>query len=471
MKIAMDISEMFGEDVRHLHGNLFRVRRERIRMARAGVSVENGSLVYGNPRWFINKDGDPEARGIESSKMEELKTSIQNSGLDNPIRLRPVDSDGLFLEIVNGERRFRCIEALCEGGLICHDSTVGDKAPAEEVYEWVDCRIEEMDDCEALSVALKTNETSEVIGDLASIEVVKALRAADYDDAEILKATGKSVSWLRETDRIIGLDAVCLDHFQKEQITRKAALQLALIENAEERIGLLEQIVNIARDRHHAKIRSLDKRIEDAETNELISSAAAEVAKKIGDEEQAKKLAEAETRARKKSEKARGEREKASSKPPKADARDIKRVRPSRPKKIADEGSEAAESPIAAYMQMIEQIIAAEGFDEDGDSLGINLEMLTAVLGVLTAISQGDEDSMSVLAANCPLVVEEEEAVEYEDDASDEDDGEEDSEDEEVSDEAEDELYESSDDDEDETPAELESEFREASFYDEDDDD
>lgn len=475
MKIATDISDMFGEDVRHLHGNLFRVRRERIRMARAGVSVENGSLVYGNPRWFINKDGDPEARGIESSKMEELKTSIQNSGLDNPIRLRPVDSDGAFLEIVNGERRFRCIESLCKDGVVCHDATVGDKAPAEEVYEWVDCRIEEMDDCEALSVALKTNETSEVIGDLASIEVVKALRSAEYDDAEILRSTGKSVSWLRETDRIIGLDAVCLDHFQKEQITRKAALQLALIENAEERISLLEQIVNIARDRHQAKIRSLDKQIEDAETNEMISGAAAEVAKKIGDDEQAKKLSEAESRARNKSERARGEREKATAKPPKADARDIKRVRPSRGKKDTEESVSGVESPMGAYVQMIEQIIAAEGFDDNGDSLGINLEMLTAVLGVLMAISQGEDDAMSVLAANCPLVIEDEETDEVEEDSSYDDEDEEDDDssedDEEAEDQASDGLYESSEDEEDEIPAELESEFREASFYDEDDED
>lgn len=468
MKIAMDIAEIFGDDVKHLHGNLYRVRRSRIRMAPAGLSVENGSLKYGNPRWFINKNGDPEARGIESAKMEELKSSIQNSGLDNPIRLRPIKSKGDFLEIVNGERRFRCIEDLCEGGLVCHDAVVGDKAPADEVYEWVDCRIEEMDDREALAVALKTNETSEVIGDLASIEVVKVLRDAGYDDQDILKATGKSVSWLRETDRIIGLDDVCLDHFQKEQITRKAALQLALIENAEERIALLEQIVDIARGRHETKIRGLDKRIEDAETSEIINSAAAEVAKKMGDDEQAEKLAEAGSRARKKVEKAKGEREKVSSKPPKADARDIKKVRPASKKKEENRDAPGEASFVANYMEMIEQVIQAEGFDENGDSLGIDVGVLTAVLGVLTAISQGEEDTMAVLVNNCPLVVEEVE----------EDEDEVDSEEDEISDEDEDEIsdededgFSEEDEGDDETPPELESEFREASFYDDEGDD
>lgn len=470
MKIANDVVEMFGEDVVHLHGNLYRVRRSRIRMARAGLSVEGGRLVYGNPRWFINKNGEPEARGIESAKMEELKESIQKSGLDNPIRLRPVVSDENFLEIVNGERRFRCIETLCEEGSSCHDSSLGKKRSADDVYEWIDCRIEEMDDREALGVALKTNETSEVIGDLASIEVVKVLRSADYDDQEILKATGKSVSWLRETDRIIGLDDVCLDHFQNDHITRKAALQLALIENAEERISLLEQIVSIARGRRDSKVRQLDKQIEDAETKEIINNAAAKVAHKLGDEDEAKKLAEAGEQARSKGEKARGERDKVTSKPPKADARDIKKVRAPKASKKNDEAVDA-EGPdhatvISSYMAMIEAIIASEGFDEDGDSLGVDIGVLSAVMGVLSAIHQGDEDSMAVLQTHCSLVIEdgeevvdEEDSFEEEEDASDEDESD-------ISDEDGEGLQ-----DDDELPPELESEFEQASYYDDEDDD
>jgi hypothetical protein len=65
------ILAIFGEEVRHLHGNLFRVKREKIKLAKSGLSVEDGELVYGNPRWFTNKKGQPEAKGIEKSKMEE----------------------------------------------------------------------------------------------------------------------------------------------------------------------------------------------------------------------------------------------------------------------------------------------------------------------------------------------------------------------------------------------------------------
>lgn len=482
MKIALDVAEMFGDDIKHLHGNLYRVRRSRIRMARAGLSVDNGRLVYGNPRWFVNKNGEREARGIESSKMDELKHSIQHSGLDNPIRLRPVESDENFLEIVNGERRFRCISMLCDEGSICHDAAVGDKATAEDVYEWVDCRIDRMDDCEALGVALKTNETSEVIGDLANIEVVKALRDAGYDDSEILKATGKSVSWLRETDRIIGLDEVCLDHFQRDQITRKAALQLALIENAEERISLLESIVSIARNRRESKIRQLDRQIDDAETKELINNAAAEVANKIGDEEQAERLAAAGRKAKKKMESAKGERERVSSKPAKADARDIKKVNSSKKSREEVDDSESEEHLMSQYMEVIEQVIASQGFDEDGNSYGLDIGLLSVVGGVLGAIIMGLDNPMEVFAEHCPLVIEDEETEESEDDEdSDHDDESEsdeyDDEESEDYEEEESDLLNSDDEDEeeeeeeDETPPELENEFRQASFYDDEEDD
>jgi len=407
MKIAVDVSETFGDDIRHLHGNLYRVRRSRIRMARAGVAVEKGKLVYGNPRWFVNKNGDLEARGIDELKMDELKTAIQNSGLDNPIRLRPVSDDGDFLEVVNGERRFRCIESLCDGDALCYDSAVGDKAPASEVYEWVDCRIEEMDDKTALGVALKTNETSEVIGDLANIQVVKAFRSAGYDDHEILLVTGKSLSWLRETDRIIGLDEVCLEHFEKDQITRKAALQLALIENAEERLSILEQIVSIAKGRHSSKIAKLEKKLEEAETNELINNSAARVAADMGDEEQAAQLSAAGEKAKKKADKVREEKAAAEAKPSKADARDIKKA-----KKEAKPKPAAALGVIDEYIQLIEQIIESEGFDEEGDSLGVDMAMISAVYGVLKAVSEGDEDVMLVLMGNCPLQIDAEELEE-----------------------------------------------------------
>jgi len=465
MNAVSDISEAFGDDIRHLHGNLFRVRRALVRVAKPGLSVREGEIVYGNPRWFRNGRGDLEARGVESSKMEELRESIRSSGLDNPIRLRPIYGEDAHLEVVNGERRFRCIEGLCDENSRCYDSGAGDNAPASVVYEWIDCRIEDLDDKEALAIALKTNETSEVIGDQASIQVVKTLRDAGYDDQEVLKATGKSLSWLRETDRIISLDEVCLGHFEEDHITRKAAIQLALIENAEERIQILEGILSIARDRHSSKIRSLDKAVDDAEKKELISKSAAKVAMSIGDEEQAEELEAAGARAAKKAAKAKEERQKASSKPPKADVKDIKKVKASKAPEPHPAGSIHS-----VYLEKIQEIIENDGFDDEGDSLGVDVGILVAVSGVLEAIAAGEEDVASVLAIHCPLVNEDEISDEDEDEDGDEDevsDEDEYGDEDEVSDEDDSYVDSVSDDEMDETPAELENEFSEAAFNEE----
>ncbi len=454
---SVDIVGVFGDDVVHLHGNLYRVRRKRMRMAKSGLSVENGCLVYGNPRWFVNKSGDLEARGIESSKMEELKSSIKNSGLDNPIRVRPVrDGDRHCLEIVNGERRFRCITDLCDSDEKCHSTESSSKSPASEVFEWIDCRIDVMDDKAALGVALKTNETSEVIGDLASLQVVRALRGSGYQDQEILLSTGKSLSWLRETDRIIGLDEVCLDHFEKDQITRKAAIQLALIENAEERLSLLERIVGIARDRKASRLKSLDKKVEKADSDHFVNEANSELAAEEGDEDKAEMLADKSKSAKERGKKAREERGKVEAKAPKADARDIKKARG---ENAGGKKKSAGGHLMASYVELVEQVIQSEGFDEDGDSLGLNLETLSSVLGVLSAIIEGEEDAMSVLLANCPLDISEEESSDEE--AESEDDEEEDKKI------VRDELYNEFSDDEDDAAPDEEMEFRGAGFNEE----
>lgn len=449
---SVDIPGMFGDDIVHLHGNLYRVRRARIQLAKSGLSVEAGKLIYGNPRWFTNDDGELEARGTDSSKMEELRASIQSSGLDNPLRLRPVEGEECYLEVVNGERRFRCLANLCESDDLCHDSASGDKAPASAVYEWIDCRIEVMDDKAALAVALKTNETSEVIGDLASLHVVKMLRESGHDDQDILRATGKSLSWLRETDKIMALDEVCLGHFRSDQITRKAAIQLALIKNTEERLNLLERIVEVAQGRKAARIKDLDRTVENAEAESDIADTASHLASLAGDEEESKDLAVKSGKAKEKAHNARKEREKVASKPAKADVRDIGKAKG--PKPLAH-GTIKSE-----YVELIGQIIENEGFDDEGESLNLDLGLLSAVLGVLEAIMEGEDDAMSVLSCHCAL-------EDIEDVQESEED--EDSEDEEGEDTNEDGYGESiADEDADEATAEDESEFRTVGYMDDD---
>lgn len=461
---ASKISSIFGDDAQHLHGNLFRVKRSRIQLSKPGISSENGRLVYGNPRWHTNNQGEQEAKGMDKAGMEELRNSIQDEGLENPIRLRVIEGKKAFLEVVNGERRFRCLDDLCERNVPCFDSSLDEERQASEIYEWVDCRIDFMDDKTALRVALKPNATSEIIGDAASIHVVKVLKQSGYDDQEILKSTGKSISWLRETDKIIGLDEVCLQNFEQNKINRTVALHLALVENVDDRLEMLQKIKESAEIRHSDKMKKIDDKRAKTEQEIECEDAAAHLAKKYGDDESAEMHSKKSEKAKNKAKAIEGEQKKASSKPAKATSKDLGVSSPLSHNKIQ-----------SLYVDLIVAIIEGEGFDDEGNSYGLNLELLSPIAEILKAIMDGNKESMDVLIQHCALVVEEEEAEGVESDETEEvysegdEDEDEEYEEEEEEDEDEDEEYKEEIADEDDTPIELEREFEEASMNDEED--
>lgn len=465
-KDSKRIAEEFGDKVSHISGNLFRVRRKAINIARAGLSSSDGKLVYGNPRWYVNKNGKQEARGLDVAKMEELKGSIAERGMDHPIRLRVAD-DGI-LEIVNGERRFRAIGELVNDDRECFDQASGDMAPASGVHEWVECRIEYMDDATALRCALKLNETGEVIGETASLHVVKVLRESGYDDQEILKATGKSIAWLRETERLIGLDEVCLEHLRSDMINRQVALRLAKVKDVEERVSLLDRIKAAAEERHAENIRQSKEKAEKARAKlgeSIVDSFEAE----IGGEESAPEKSKAERKAKKSLEKAEAELRKAEVKKPKAVTNDVHKA----------EGTNkplTSAKILSLYLEPIAELIEGDGVCERGE---FDVAALSLIHAILEAILNGEREMWEILESHCQVLQQVDEVEESEDeegsyaeateesedeDAEDAEESESDEEDEEsyidISDE-DDDSDDDSDDDLDEMTADLEREFEE----------
>lgn len=420
----MNIQKIFGNDVQHLHGNLYRAKRSKIKLARSGLSVENGKLIYGNPRWFLNNNGKPEAKGIETAKMEELRNSIQEEGLENPIRLRVVNSDGnYFLEVVNGERRFRSIDLLCQNNALCFDPESGDYKASQELFDWIDCRIELMDEKTALRVALKPNETSENIGDNANLNVVKILRSAGYDDQEILKATGKSISWLRETEKILNLDDVCLQHHQNDLINRKVALHLADIQDAQERLEILEKIKQAAEKRYSEKVGKIKDQKEKASIDSEIEEASSKLAKNQGDEKSAEIHAKKASASKDVAQKKEDEIAKFSKK---ATSKDLN--------KIIDKTPLSSNKIEKLYLNVIQSIIESDGFDENGNAYGLNLDALRPILAVLQGIISGQKDIFEILNEHCAISFDEEvqeqieseeesveESSEYEEDSASDD--------------------------------------------------
>jgi hypothetical protein len=351
--------------------------------------------------------------------------------MDHPIRLRATkDQDGCpILEMVNGERRFRALHEICGDGMDCFDPNSQEMRPASEVHEWVECRVERMDDAAALCCALKLNETGEVIGETANINVVKVLRESGYDDQEILKATGKSLSWLRETDRIIGLDETCLEHLREDMINRTVALKLALIKDVEQRVATLERIKEAAEIRHSEKMRKSKSEIEKAVMDAHVEEAHAEEADEDGDEDSAKKHKAKSTAAKKKADEMESELRKQEGKKPKANAKDMAK---------ASGGSKPISSSKikSLYLKPLKKLIEDGGVRDEGDDL--DTVCLLFLQAVLNAIVDGRSDVWEVLDEHCPLAAESGEYSESEDEESDEEDS-----DIEASDESEDEEYDS----------------------------
>jgi len=387
-----DIVEMFSEDsVQHLDSNLYRVRFSDINPANAGLMSEQGQILYGNPRWTRSPDGNLIARGIkgnglqhkiESKKMEELRESIARDGLENPLRLRITQIDGdPALEIVGGERRWRSISYLIEHDETVIDPETGEEVPAEEQFKWVHARINEMDDDAALELAFRPNETGETIGDGASVEVVEKLRSCNYDDDRILKITGKSTSWLYDSDKILGLDDTSLASFKNDEINRAMALRLCDVDDVDLRHRKLEAVKEKALVKFIARKEALQGAIEEGETAVEIGLAEKRMAEIDGDKEAADEIDNEIQDLQEDVVELQQELEELDEQGPRAGTSDDDEDKPFTPAKIKK----------GIYIPVVE-IVKNDGMDEEGNELEIDLDDAKLVKKVLEVILKGKKE-------------------------------------------------------------------------------
>lgn len=388
-----DFSELIGsENCQHLHGNLYRVRRECIEYAEPGIAVEDGNVKFGNPRWVKNSKGKPVARGLEKAKMERLRASIQNEGLENPLRLRVVENDEdstITLQLVNGERRFRSIDNLATEQVECVDPATGKTLPADELFEWVDCRINRMSDLDAIRMSLRPNETGESIGEVAAMEVVRAMRETDASDDEIMRITGMSITWLRETDRLLKLDDDTRTALQSDSINRKLALKLATIQDTNERIARLERCCQSAVERLADREAALTQGVETDTAEAEINEAAAALAKAEGDDTEAKEAKKKAEAAKRRADKKREEAERLEEQGPQATSKDW------------DDTNSENDPPKPLTTAKIEKswrgrlgvIIKKKGLDDEGNEPEYDLEDARLFKLICDAICDGKREN------------------------------------------------------------------------------
>lgn len=263
--------------VKHLSDNLYKVHISKVKFA-----DKKDAFGFCNPR--LMSVGDIPPKGLSKEEMFELSESIRTEGLHHPLQLRHVSNNGeSILQLVNGERRTRALRKLIKDKAICYDPVTKSEKTADVLYEFVCAYVEEMDDETAFKQAFSANDRAIGIGEVATVALVGALRQANFDDKKIMNITGKSITWLKDTDALLKLDEATYGALAAEQINRSAALDLAKIDNAAERMQVLEMARNFAVSRLENVKKKLEKEVKATLSKADMAKATAAEAKFQGD--------------------------------------------------------------------------------------------------------------------------------------------------------------------------------------------
>ena len=409
------LKEYFGDTLRHVKGNLFEIKEDLIELPQPFDPTAT-ELKAGNPRWITTSDGKQIAKGLQGSKKdtekaESLMAAIRDHGMDHPIKVRVIrEGDEIRLVCINGERRMRARQKLRKNKAKCYNQETGKKEPAEQVLEFIECRLGEWDEETTIEQSVVGNDTSEDIGHAATANVVRCLKAyyevqaeensklkTDKDKSEWvgkqirLRMGNKSETWLRDEYELLKLDEKTFEALQNEVIDRKVAIALASIADVEdrlERLGYvceaLDQYISEKKDKIKKDLERLQVKQEAAE--EKIDDA------KLDGEDPSEAEEELEA-AEEKIEDKKTDLEDLEENPPSATTRQLDEANRRASRSGNSDGITITPLSYAkvnrSWKKRCDEIIKADGQDEDGNDLEIDLEDARLVSLIIDTMGKG----------------------------------------------------------------------------------
>jgi ParB-like chromosome segregation protein Spo0J len=400
---SADVDAVVAMDgVKHLHGNLYRVRLSIIQLAE-NTKKEKGVLSFQNPRHILSS-GKP--KGFSKEEMNELREAIRTEGLENPLLLRLIEIDGKkILQLVSGERRYRSLLKLVESKAECFDPATGKTAKADKLFEYVDVRINtHMDDKAAFKHAFSGNDKAIGIGEGATIALIREYRTAGWTDGDIMEATGKSITWLKDSDVLIGLDEHTFTALTNDQINRSAALDLAKIEDVAERLEVLDAARNFASKRLSAMKKKLESEVAAAESKAEVAEGEAVEAEMTGDDEAAEAAQKKAEKLQKKAKAKKREVEEVNEQP-RVTGKDLQKAKAGRKKPGANPGGTNDDGTAALTKAKIQKfwyepcvsLIKHDGQTDDGEPVEIDLEDAHLVKYLCEQMEKGERDIVKIL--------------------------------------------------------------------------
>ena len=195
-------------------------------------------------------------KNFNEENLDDLKNSIKERGVIQPIIVRKSESENSKFEIIAGERRWL---AARKAGL--HDIPVV---------------VTEADDLKSLEFAIVENVQRHDLNPLEEAQGYKRLiDEFSYDQEKVSKFIGKSRSYITNSLRILTLPALVLKYVEEKKISAGHAKILVGLDNAEFIANkIIEKKLSVRQSENFVKIfkkkkgsfsRSIDPNIENLE--------------------------------------------------------------------------------------------------------------------------------------------------------------------------------------------------------------
>ncbi len=392
---GIDMTVPEGVDLLPEQDDLYSTKFNLLRLS-PEEACDNSQYTFVNPR----RDG---GKGFDKCDMQELYADIQEEGLMFPPICRWVLDDGqLVIQVLDGERRWKCITRLIEKNEKCWSRLHRKWMPAQEVYKQIPCRILTGNDKEALKVAFMVSDRAVAWGEGATAKLIKKLRKCGADDEEILALTKKSGQWLREMDKICTLDEETFRYLVENKINRAVALKLAEVSDLGRRHLYLTATYEDAVEHHQEEQARAESNLARAE--EKLEQADALVAE-AEEKEDTILLSEAQHRLKEAQEKKEEkEREAKEAQQPRGKTANLRRGAQAVAEDDEKTGTDVADAPIPTLrpgkirkqLETVEALIAKGGLDTDGKET-LPIMTLHSIVACYKAILNGDEDIMKVI--------------------------------------------------------------------------
>ena len=265
--------------IHHIADNIHRVNIEFIQTENTKIDPGEEKLRFLNPRGLQVADG--QVAGFNSNNMQQLKSSIQDHGLVNPLICRYKSDKKVY--VIEGHRRFKAIQELMAENAPCYDVNSGKNVPAQDLFASILVRLydESFSDEDCYRLSFNEDKSKVHFGAGAEIRFTHHCVMMGVDDSSIMEMLRVTLEWLRETKNLIRQleeDDQILNSVFNDQINRTAAKNLAQIEDWQERRdsykeSLVEaQLDCVAKiEKYKKTISSVNNRIDIVKSRKVVS--------------------------------------------------------------------------------------------------------------------------------------------------------------------------------------------------------